>query len=97
MHSMEDSTKGWKEFVDSSGYFFSLIPKNHSYSLYHLLFASKSLKTAWRKCHADLTSKLTLLIGLYDVYLCDVVLATMERNSKWLVGKNQDLKEQKVS
>jgi hypothetical protein len=63
IHSMEVSTKGWKEFVDSSGYLFSLIPKNHSYSLYHLLFASKSLKTAWRKCHADLKSKLTLLIG----------------------------------
>jgi hypothetical protein len=33
--------------------------------------------------------------GRYDVYLCDVVLATMERNSKWLAGINQDLKEQR--
>jgi hypothetical protein len=36
-----------------------------------------------------------LTTGLYDVYLCDVVLATMERNSKWLVEKNQDLKKQR--
>jgi hypothetical protein len=32
---------------------------------------------------------------LYDVYLCDVVLAAIERNSKWLVRKNQDQKEQR--